>query len=152
MYYTLLFIHSWLRWVVLILAIIVIVRSFSGWFGKKSFTKADNKNAIFFVSSMHLQLLIGLILYFVYSEVGYKAFQSGMGAVMSNKPLRYWAVEHISTMIIAVVLVQIGRTRSKRAKEAIQKHKNLAIFSLVGILLVLIRIPWDQAERMFRGL
>lgn len=152
MYYTLLFIHSWLRWVVLILAIIVIVRSFSGWFGKKAFTKADNKNAIFFVSSMHLQLLIGLILYFVYSEVGYKAFQSGMSAVMSNKSLRYWAVEHISTMIIAVVLVQIGRTRSKKAKEAIQKHKNLAIFSLLGIVLVLIRIPWDQAERMFRGL
>lgn len=152
MYYTLLFIHSWLRWVVLILAIIVIVRSFSGWFGKKSFTKADNKNAIFFVSSMHLQLLIGLILYFVFSEVGYKAFQSGMGSVMKNGAVRYWAVEHITTMILAVVLVQIGRTRSKKAKEAIQKHKNLAIFSLLGILLVLSRIPWDQAERMFRGL
>jgi hypothetical protein len=150
MYYSFLFIHSWLRWAVLILAVIVIVRSLSGWFGKKPFSGSDSRFSVFLVASVHLQLVLGLILYFIYSPNGYAAFQSGAN-VMKDSAVRYWAVEHISMMILAVVFIQVGRTLSKKAKTAIAKHKNLAIFTIIGLLLVLSRIPWDQV-RMFRGL
>ncbi len=152
MYNGTLFIHSWLRWVVLVLAIVVIVRSFMGWFGSKSYTASDNRLAVFFIASMHLQLVLGLILYFIYSPVGLSAFDAGMGAVMKNSALRFWAVEHLVTMILAVVLAQVGRTRAKKAVAALKKHRNMAIFTTISILLVLSRIPWDQAGRMFRGL
>lgn len=147
-----LYLHSWLRWAVLLLALIVLFRAFRGWLGQKSFTKADNQSSVFFTASMHLQLLIGLILYFVFSPLGLAAFQDGMGAVMKNGGVRYYAVEHIFTMVLAVVLVQIGRTRAKKAKTDLLKHRNLAIFTLVGLLLVLIRIPWAESARLFRGL
>ncbi len=150
MYYSFLFIHSWLRWAVLILAVIVIIKSLSGWLGKKPFTSSDSKFSVFLVASAHLQLLLGLILYFVYSPNGIAAFQSGAN-VMKDSAVRYWAVEHISMMILAVVFIQIGRTLSKKAKTALAKHKKLAIFTIIGLLLVLSRIPWDQV-RMFRGL
>ncbi|MDX2305268.1 MAG: hypothetical protein NW226_20830 [Microscillaceae bacterium] len=149
MYFTTLFIHSWLRWVVLILAIWVIIRSLSAWLGKKDYLASDNRLAIFFIAFMHLQLVIGLILYFVYSPMGLAAFQQGMGSVMKNGAVRYWAVEHIFTMVVAVVLAQIGRTRSKRAVNPIAKHKNLAIFTILALLLILSRIPWETA-RLFR--
>lgn len=153
MYYLSLFIHSWLRWGVLILALIVIFRSLNGWLNRKAYTPGDNLSAVLFISFMHLQLVIGLLLYFVYSPFGQQAFaNNGVGAVMKDGNLRFWAVEHITTMILAVVLAQVGRSRSKKAVEAIKKHKNLAIFTIIALVLVLIRVPWDQTARMFRGL
>lgn len=152
MYDTTLLIHSWLRWVVLLFAIIVIFRSLQGWLGNQAFTSGDNRNATLFIAFMHLQLVIGLVLYFFLSPVGFSAFDAGMGAVMKNKGLRYWAVEHITTMILAVVLAQVGRTRSKRAKSSKRKHQQLAIFTIIAMVLVLSRIPWNESARLFRGL
>ncbi len=152
MYSSLLFIHSWLRWVVLILAIVVIFKSFSGWFAQKQFTKGDNQTSVFFIAFMHTQLVLGLLLYFVYSPLGSAAFEGGMGAVMKNGAIRYWAVEHITTMILAVVVAQVGRSISKKAATAVKKHRALAIYTFLALVLMLSRIPWDQAERMFRGL
>lgn len=152
MFTSLLFIHSWLRWIVLILAIVVVFKSMVGWFAKRQFTRGDNQTAVFFIAFMHTQLVLGLILYFVYSPLGYAAFDEGMGAVMKNGALRYWAVEHITTMILAVVLAQVGRSISKKAATAVKKHRSLAIFTFLALILMLSRIPWDQAGRMFRGL
>ena len=144
--------HSWTRWLVLILAIIVIFKAVSGWLGKKPFEKQDNILGASFVGSMHLQLLLGLLLYFVFSPMGLNAISTlGMGAVMKNAEMRYWAVEHISVMILAAVLAQVGRSLSKKAATDLEKHKKSAIFYGVALVLVLSRIPWDSL-RLFRGL
>jgi hypothetical protein len=137
---------------VLILAAIVIFKSLAGWLGGGKYTKADNALSASFVGTIHLQLLIGLVLYFAFSPLGLQAFQGGMGAVMSNSAVRYWAVEHITMMIIGAVVIQIGRSRSKRMREAAAKHRTAFIFYAIGFLLVLSRIPWNEAGRMFRGL
>lgn len=150
-YEILLYTHSWLRWAVLILALWVIFRSFSGWFGRKKYLAGDNKAAVFFVASMHLQLVIGLLLYFVFSPIVQTAFQD-FGAAMKNSAVRYWAVEHIFVMVLAVVLVQVGRIISKKSKTDRQKHKQMAVYSLIALVLMLSRIPWNEAGRMFRGL
>jgi hypothetical protein len=138
-------VHSWTRWLVLILAVLAIFKALAGWLGQKPFEKQDNILGASFVGSMHLQLLLGLLLYFVFSPMGLKAIQtSGMGAVMKNADARYWAVEHITVMILAVVLAQVGRSLSKKAPTDLQKHKKAAIFFGIALLLVLSRIPWNR--------
>ena len=144
-----LFLHSWIRWIILILALVVIVKAFAGWFGNKPFTKGDNGLSAAFIGSLHLNLLIGLVLYIFLSPITQSAFND-FGAAMKIPELRFWAVEHILVNIIAVVIAQIGRTKSKKAVDNIRKHKLTAIFYTIALLLLLSRIPWGEAERLFR--
>jgi hypothetical protein len=130
MYSFLLHTHSGLRYLVLLAAIIVVIKSMAGWLGGGSYSKFDKIIAPAFVGLMHLQLLIGLILYFIYSPfVTYN---------MKNPVERYWSVEHIALMIFAVVAAQVGRSISKKAKDDRVKFKFQAIFFGISILLVLI--------------
>lgn len=148
MYPYLLFAHSWLRWLILLFAVIVILTSLQGWLSKKNYTKSDNRNAAIFVGFMHLQLLLGLILYFISPFVKLDDF----GKVMGNSQDRFWAVEHISIMILAVIIAQLGRTFSKKAKTDLKKHRTMAIYTIISLVLILSLIPWNEAGRLFRGL
>ncbi|OON68663.1 hypothetical protein [Hymenobacter sp. CRA2] len=152
MYPTLLLLHSWTRWFVLIFGIIAFLRALSGWLGRKPYTGADNGMGAAFVGSMHLQLLLGLILYFGASPFAARAMEN-MGAAMKDAELRFWGVEHIVTMVLAVVAAQIGRSTSKKAADAVLKHKRAAIWFGIAILLVLLMIPWgiwNPARPLFR--
>ncbi len=140
MYTGLLHFHSALRYLVLIFLLVTIIKSFAGWLGKKEYSSLDNKLSLFTLIAVHTQFLIGLILYFVSPRV--KQALSDMGTAMQNSELRFWAVEHISTMIIAVVLITVGRSTSKKTMEATGKHKKVALFFLIGLLLILFAIPW----------
>ena len=149
MYPTFLFVHSWLRWIVLALAVFVIVRSLTGWLTNRPYLKTDNAIAASFIGTMHLQLIIGLILYIFLSPMTKSAFLD-FGAAMKNADLRYWAVEHIFVMIVAVVVAQIGRIRSKKASGNKKKHLLSFIFYFIALILMLSRIPFDEAARLFR--
>ncbi len=144
MYGALLDIHNLLRWGVLLGGLYAITKSALGLIHKREFTASENRAHVIFVMFCHTQLLVGLILYFI-SPYGAKAFEAGMGAVMKDAVLRFSAVEHIATMIIAVVLIQIGRSLSKKATEVAAKHRKALIFFSIGFLLMLSRIPWDKA-------
>lgn len=148
MYNFTLFLHSWSRWLVLILAVIAIFKSLTGCLGKQSFSKQDNILGASFVGSMHLQLLLGLLLYFFLSPMGLNAIQEvGMKDVMKSPLYRYWAVEHFVTMTLAVVLAQLGRIQSKKASTDLMKHKKAFIFYTIALVLVLSRVPWDRLGR-----
>lgn len=151
MYTFLIFIHSWLRWILLILGLIVIIKSYIGWFGDKKYLKSDNTMSIILVSLFHIQLILGLLLYFIYSPIVKSAFQD-FGMSMKDSQLRYWAVEHIFIMLFSIVIAQIGRMRIKKAHSAINKHRNSAIYFTLAFILILSRIPWDQSARLFRGI
>jgi uncharacterized protein YacL len=140
--------HSWLRWIILLLAVIVIIKSFIGWKGGKSYTKGDNALSAAFIGTLHLQLLLGLILYFFVSSITQGAFQD-FGAAMKNAAQRYWAVEHIFAMILGVVIAQIGRTKSKKSSSDTEKFKKQAIFYLIAILIILSRIPFNEPHRLY---
>lgn len=151
MYATLLFLHSWTRWILLLLAFVVIARSYAGWLGRQSYSKADNALAGSLVGFFHLQLVLGLGLYFI-SPIVNSAWEIGMGNAMKQADIRFWAVEHIAINVIAIVIAQVGRSRSKRMADALKKHKTQAIFFTIALVLVLSRIPWSEAARMFRTL
>ncbi len=136
--------HSTLRWLALALVIASIIKSLIGLTGGSQYAKLDNIFAASFVGTMHLQLLIGLIMYFFTSPIT-EAALADFGAAMKNSELRFWAVEHGFAMIIAVVLAQVGRSKSKKKTEDKSKFKTQLIFFGIALLIMLWAIPWDRA-------
>jgi hypothetical protein len=142
MHNTLLIIHSLLRWAILLAGIWAVIRAFKGVSGKTAFTGADNKAGLFYMIFLDTQLLVGLLMYFVTSALGIKSFLASGAAVMRDSYLRYFAVEHITTALIAIILVHIGRAKVKRATTDAQKHKTSLIFFGIALILILLRTPW----------
>lgn len=141
MYEIALALHSWLRWIVLLAGILVVVRSFTRAAKQNDFDSTDKKLGIVFVSAFDTQIILGLVLYFVWSPLVQSALAQG-GAMMKDPTLRYWGVEHIFTMLLAMLVMHIGRVFAKRAPTSPLRHKRIALTTLVALLLVLSRIPW----------
>ncbi len=143
MYTGLLHLHNSLRWLILLLALITLLKYFMGWFSQKSWRKSDNILSIIFTSVMDLQPLTGLVLYFFVSPITQAAFQD-FGAAMKNADLRFYAVEHFLMMLIAVVLVHIGRSKSKKAGSDRKKFGLSLVFFGIAYLIILAAIPWSR--------
>jgi uncharacterized membrane protein len=135
MYTGLLHTHSLLRYFILIALLVVIIKAVIGLVNKQPFGKWDNKFSLYLFIFTHMQLLVGLILYFVSPFVKFGA------TTMSDKTTRYWTVEHIVGMLVAVVLITLARTTAKRMTSDEAKHKRLAIFNFVA-LVVIVAMIW----------
>lgn len=135
--------HSGLRWIALLLAIVVVVKSIMGLTSKTKFQKLDNILGASFVGTMHLQFLLGLVLYFFLSPWTTNNFVK-LRVAMKIPEVRFWMVEHLTIMIIAIALAQVGRTLSKKAKSDNQKFKRQLIFFGLSLLAMLAGIPWDR--------
>ena len=142
-------IHNILRWVVVFVAVIAVVRAYMGWFGKKEWTPADRKAGMFVGMAIDTQLLFGLLLYIFFSPLTRTAFQD-FGAAMSVRDLRFFAVEHVFYMVLAVVFAHLGSILPRKVEDALAKHKRAALLFSLTLLLVLIGIPW--ARPLFPGL
>ncbi|MBX2932229.1 MAG: hypothetical protein KF781_09815 [Chitinophagaceae bacterium] len=134
MYTGLLHLHNLLRWIIIILILINIVKAFSG-----------NKNiklSLWLLISAHTTLLIGLYQYFVGAN-GFKYFATySMSEIMKNNILRFWAIEHIFGMIVAITLITIGHITLKKSTTT----KKTAILYLIAFIIIVATIPWP-----FRG-
>ena len=135
--------HSYLAYIVLLVLLVAVANALIGWFSKKEFRfEKDLRISLFALILSHIQLIVGLIVFFV-STSGLKAIQIlGMGGL--NAPARLLAVEHPFTNIIAIALITIGWSRHKRKEGDTAKFKSIAVFYGLGLLLILIRIPWRQ--------
>jgi Na+/H+-dicarboxylate symporter len=131
--------HSGWAYLALLLVVFAVVNSVIGMTSKKEFTAKDRKIALFALIATHIQLVVGLILYFI-SEVGMKAF-STEGA-MKIPELRLTMLEHPLTNIIAIALITIGWSKHKKGATNKAKFKSIALFYGLGLVLILIRIPW----------
>jgi hypothetical protein len=141
MYPTILAIHNIVRWLVLIFGVLAFIKALIGWFGGKEWAKLDNQLGLGFTISMDTQVLLGLLLYFIFSPVT-KAGFSDFGAAMSDSGVRFFLVEHSFLMIVALALAHVGRSRAKKADTAVAKFKNTAIFFGLSLLAVFVAIPW----------
>ena len=144
MYTGLLHTHNMFRWLVLIVIVLAVVFAFIGWFNKRDWNKKDNTTGLILTIFMDIQFLVGIILYAFVSPLTKAAF-SDFGAAMKNSALRFYAVEHILLMIIALVLVHIGRSKTKKAVAPWKKHRVAAIYYGIALVLILVGIPWDRA-------
>lgn len=151
MYALVLIAHSWLRYAVLGLGLWLIVLSARGLFASASWSARDEKLHKAFLGTLDTQLLLGLVLYFVLSPFSSVAL-SDFGTAMKNPQLRFWGVEHIATMLIAVVVAHAGRARSRR-REGKLRFKSVLITQLAWLVLTLAAIPWpglDIGRPLFR--
>lgn len=152
MYAAVLFLHSWARWLVLVLALLAVVRAIAGAAGRRPWTPADERVGALFVRTLDVQFLLGLLLYLGLSPITRAAF-SDFGGAMGVAVTRFWAVEHIFGMVIAVTLAHIGHKRVQRIQDAARKHRVTAIFIGLSLLIMLASIPWPgspAARPLFR--
>ncbi|MDX5480118.1 MAG: hypothetical protein LPK07_00375 [Hymenobacteraceae bacterium] len=138
MYTGLQHLHSYMTYLVLLGLIVSFGMAVGGLFGNRPFTDKDRKTGLFGLIPAHLQWVIGVILYFV-SPLGIANATEGF---MKNSVSRLYVLEHPLTMIIAVVLITIGYSRAKRQLGEPKGFKSIAIFYGLGLLLILLRIPW----------
>lgn len=130
--------HSTLAYVLLGGLIISILYAFFAFLQKKSYNR---KIALLGFITAHLQLLIGIIMYFT-SGKGYSTMTSGNG-VMKDSNLRLYALEHPLMMIIGIIVITIGYTKAKKMTDAVQQNKTILIYYLIGLILIISRIPWN---------
>lgn len=128
--------HSGLAYLVLLALLIAVINAFIGMNSKRNFEPKDRRISLFGLIFSHIQLLFGLILYFV-SPLGLNSFGQ-----MSNSELRLTSLEHPLINIIAIALITIGWSKHKKATTDTDKFKKIAIFYAIGLLLILSRIPW----------
>ena len=136
MYYFIQKFHSGWAYLALLILLVAVINSWIGMTSKKDFTPKDRKIAMSGLIATHIQLLVGLILWFV-SPLGKAAFGN-----MSDAATRLTSLEHPLINIIAIVLITIGWSRHKKAASNETKFKSIALFYSLGLALILIRIPW----------
>jgi membrane protein DedA with SNARE-associated domain len=124
--------HSGLRWVALALILWAIFNAFTS----KEFNKREKLVNLFSMVSLHTQLILGFVLYFISPKV---SFSEGW---MKVPQFRFYGLEHLAGMLIAVILITIGYSKSKRAKTSTEKFKPIKIFYLIGLIIILASIPW----------
>ena len=129
--------HSGLRWVALILLLLAIVNAFTS----KTYEKKHKMINLFAMVSLHTQLLIGLGLYFISPRVQF--VKGWMSSKVAEGMYRFYNLEHILLMIIAIALVTIGHSKSKKGATPEEKFKPIKLWYVIGLLLILAAIPWS---------
>ena len=136
-------IHSYWAYLVLIVLISAVLKSVTGYFSNKDYDANAFRLSLFTLIVSHIQLLIGLLLYF--TSARFDLWNDlGVGEVMKNSNIRLYLVEHPSINILAVALITIGYSKHKKKLEDSAKFKTFVIFYGLALVLVLSRIPWSN--------
>ncbi len=136
MYNILKHLHSGFRYVVLLLILSAIIGAFMGWLGQKEYSNGNRKLNLFAMISVHTQILFGFVLYFI-SDITKAAF-ANWGAAMKDATLRYWALEHLIMMLVAMVIITIGHSKSKKPNN--NKHRTIAIYYTLALIVIVVAI------------
>lgn len=140
MYEFLVGLHNLLRWLVLLGAAYALIKSYRGLFSRAVWTPSDKRAGIVYTSLLNLQLVLGLLLYVVSPLV--RGAVQDMGAAMANDRLRFFVVEHLTFMILAIVIAQLGYSLGKRAPTDRGKFLRSSVAYTLATVLVLAGIPW----------
>jgi hypothetical protein len=142
-------VHNIIRWAVLIFGIWTVINAITGIKNKRTYSANDNKSNLLFMVFCDIQLLMGLLLFFY--NGWFDKLKAGMGAVMKNGYDRFFIIEHALLMIIAWVLVHVGRVAVKKAAPE-QQHKKMLLFFGLALFIILISIPWPFRTEVARPL
>lgn len=140
-YELVLMMHSWLRWAVVVFAIVALFRGLRGWLGRRDFTGADRQVLRLFVVACDVQLLLGLLLYFWLSPITPKSL-AALKAGMKISSLRFYSVEHLATMLLVIVLAHLAAVSVRKAATPSGRHRRVTMFLGVIIVLAAVGIPW----------
>src|SRR4030095_8562477 len=139
MYSAVLLAHSWIRWIALVAAVGTVLAAL------RIRVPADRSGAdrwsLFAMAALDLQMLLGLLLYFALSPFTTEAMKN-MSAAMQNPQLRFWAVEHLTSMLVAIVLAHVGRVLARKATTPSSIKRRLLICFGLATILIIAGIPW----------
>jgi hypothetical protein len=141
MYNSVLWLHSWLRWAVLVAGAFAWIRAVRGFTGKRPWLPIDDLWGFAFSIVLDIQFLVGLILYIFLSPITKMAFQN-MSAAMHIDTVRFFTVEHLTGMIIGIGFVHMGRLKLRKIPDAARKHRTAMIYFGIALLLIVASIPW----------
>src|SRR5688572_4638891 len=141
MYSFLLTVHSLFRWVVLASLVFALLNAYRGWISQKPFTPFDNKVMHLAAAASYIQFLIGLCLYFVSPIVHY--FFGNFSTALHERSIRFFGMEHITMMFIAVSLISASTGIVKKKPTDVSRHKTMAIFFSIALLIIFLSIPWQ---------
>jgi hypothetical protein len=152
MYAAVLLVHSWLRWVVILFALLAILRAIHGAVTRRPWLPADDLAGKLFLRTLDLQILLGLLLYFVLSPITRGAL-GDFGAAMQVSATRFWAVEHVFGVIVGLVLAHRWHSRMRKIQDAGRRHKATIVFYSLALVAILVSLPWPgtpNARPLFR--
>ncbi|MEO7192606.1 MAG: hypothetical protein ABI051_16260 [Vicinamibacterales bacterium] len=141
MYGAVLLLHSYVRWLVLLAGILAVARAFGGVTGRRAWTPADDRAGRMFNIILMAQFLLGMLLYIGLSPITQAAMRD-LGAAMRNPVVRFFVVEHLFGMLVAMALANIGKARIRRARHDERRHRTALTFYGIALLAILASIPW----------
>jgi hypothetical protein len=141
-------IHSLLRWGVVLFGLWAVINALIGVISKRNYGLSDNRSSLLFMIFCDIQLLIGLLLYF--NGAWFDMLKTNAGAVMKDSYNRFFAMEHAVMMIIAWLLIHIGRSLVKKTDSNTQKHKRSLLYFGIAFIIILAMIPWPIREIVAR--
>lgn len=140
LYNIMLHVHSVGRWLILLLLLIAIFNHMVA--GRRPYIRTDARTGLILTIVADLMLIIGFYLWFS-GAWGYKQIQArGFGEIMKDHTARFYVVEHMAGMLIAIILIHVGKAQGKRQMADRSKHTRTLVFYLLALLLILISIPW----------
>lgn len=141
MYEFVLTLHSWLRWIVLLLGILAISGNYKGWKASLPYVGMNKKLNTWFIASLHTQLVLGLLLYFSLSPMMKNIF-ADFGGSMKMAELRFWSVEHLMGMVIGIAIAQIGSIKARQRETDALKYKTAFVWFSIAFIIILLMIPF----------
>jgi hypothetical protein len=136
-----LFLHSWLRWVVIVLGLLAVLRALAGRSGGRPWSPSDASAGRFYTIALDVQVLLGLLLYFVFGNLVSLA-REDMGRAMATPAIRFWLVEHLTGMLVAVAIAHVGTARVRKAASDSARFSRAALFYGLSLVAVLLSNPW----------
>ena len=140
MFSILLTLHSLVRWLVLISLLFAIYRGFRGWRSGSTFSAFDNSVRHWTATIAHIQLILGLWLYFISPLTDY--FLHHFREAVHERTLRFFGMEHSLMMFVAITVITIGSAKARRKPTDIEKYKTIALWYTAGLLLIITSVPW----------
>jgi len=138
-------VHSLLRWVVLGSGVLALLRSLVGWIRGSAWEPMDERLGKVFLISLHVQWLLGAVLYLFLSPVTTLVFEDS-AAALASKPVRYFLIAHPVMMFLAVIAGTVARVRSKKPSDPVARHRIMVIGLGIWLILTLGAIPWPGTK------
>lgn len=148
MYPTILSLHSLFRWIVLLSLVLAMLRGYWGWRSNTPYTASDNSLRHWTATIAHIQLILGLWLYFISPVADY--FLHHFKDAVHIREIRFFGMEHSIMMLTGIILVTIGSAKAKRAQTDREKFKTMAIWFSIALFIILTSIPWKFSPLVSR--
>ncbi len=148
MYPSLLALHSLTRWLVLSSLLFAIFRGYRGWLSGKTYLKFDDVVRHVTATVAHVQLILGIWLYFISPIVAY--FLHNFSTAVHERAIRFFGMEHVTMMLTGIIIITIGSAKAKRKKTDQEKFKTMAIWFTIALLIILSSVPWSFSPLISR--